>query len=188
MVLRYYPDPVLRRKAMPVTVFDDALRDHCRRMFQVMDEEQGVGLAAPQVGAAVRLFVTDHAKRKADPDSSDRRIFINPVMEGAEGESVYEEGCLSFPGIYAKVTRPDRFTLRFQDETGAPQALALDVNSGGPLSFLAIVVQHELDHLDGICFVDHLTQAQLTLARRKLRDLEAGYKREHGSAGAVLRK
>lgn len=182
-VLRY-PAPVLRRIATPVAVFDQSLRDFIARMFDCMYAAKGVGLAAPQVGVSERLFITDHAQRD-DRSQHDRRVFINPRIEHASGEETYEEGCLSFPGIYAKVTRWNRFELVYQDELGLEHRLPLDVNGG---DFLGVVVQHELDHLDGKVFVDHLTPAQLILVRRLLRDLEQEWKDEHGRAGAVLRR
>lgn len=179
-----YPAPVLRRKAEPVTVFDADLAAFVERMYQCMYDAKGVGLAAPQVGVSIRCFITDHAQREAE-GLHDRRVFINPRIEDAEGEETYEEGCLSFPGIYAKVTRPNRFTLVWQDVTGAEQRQRFDIEAG---DFLGVVTQHELDHLEGKVFVDHLSPAQLTLLRRKLRDLEADWKAEHGTAGAVLRR
>lgn len=184
LALVYYPAPVLRTPASPVTVFDGALRDFCQGMFQVMSDEKGVGLAAPQVGVSKRIFITDHARKK-DGLPPDPRIWINPAIESPEGTTVYEEGCLSFPGIYAKVTRHDRFTIRWQDLTGAEHRLKLDVGAG---DFLGIVVQHELDHLDGVVFVDHLNALQLTLCRRRMRDLEDAYRKATGRAGSPLRR
>lgn len=183
--LVHYPHPALRQRAVEVADFDDPLRAFCRAMFGVMDAEKGVGLAAPQVAVSRRIFVTDHAKRKGDPDASDRRIFINPRLEDCQGETVHEEGCLSFPGIYAKVKRHDRFTLRYQDEHGREHALRLDVAGG---DFLGIVVQHELDHLDGVVFLDHLAPAQFEMVRRRVRDLEDGWRKAGGGKGAVLRR
>lgn len=182
--LVHYPHPVLRQRAAEVTVFDAELAAFCERLFAVMDAERGVGLAAPQVGVSRRIFVTDHAKREGEGVSC-RRIWINPVIEDPEGETVYEEGCLSFPGIYAKVRRHDRFTIRWQDLDGRERRERLDVGAG---QFLGIVVQHELDHLDGILFVDHLSDLQLRLVRRKLRALEDAYRRATGSAGCPLRR
>ena len=183
--LVHYPHPLLRKRAAPVTVFDDGLRDFCQRMFAVMELNRGIGLAAPQVAVSRRIFVTDHARKRDDPLPGDRRIWINPRIENPEGETSYEEGCLSFPGIYAKVVRHNRFTIAYHDEWGAERRLGIDVEAG---DFLGIVVQHELDHLDGTVFVEHLTPAQLTLVRKRLKELESDYKQEHGSAGAVLRR
>jgi peptide deformylase len=180
-----YPHPVLRKRAAEVTVFDDALREFCARMFTVMDEHNGVGLAAPQVAVSKRIFVTDHIRKKDDPEVRDRRVWINPRIERAEGSTIYEEGCLSFPGIYAKVARHNRFTIVAQNEWGAERRLDLDVEAG---DFLGIVVQHELDHLDGRVFVELLTSAQVSLIRKKLKDLEDEYRAAYGRAGSVLRR
>jgi peptide deformylase len=180
-----YPHPVLRKPAVPVTVFDEPLRDFCQRMFEVMESHQGVGLAAPQVAVGRRIFVTDHLRRRDDPAPKDRRVWINPRIERPEGTTTYEEGCLSFPGIYAKVQRHNRFTIVAHDEWGVERKLDLDVEAG---EFLGIVVQHELDHLDGRVFVELLTAAQLTLVRKRLRELESEYKTATGKVGAVLRR
>ena len=182
-ILRY-PAPVLRKVAKPVTVFDTGLRDFVARMFDCMYGSKGVGLAAPQVGVSERIFITDHLQRD-DKEKHDRRVFINPRIENASGEETYEEGCLSFPGIYAKVTRWNRFDLLYQDEHGVEQRATFDVTAG---DFLGVVTQHEADHLDGKVFVDHLTPAQLILVRRALKELESDWKDEHGRAGAVLRR
>jgi peptide deformylase len=182
--LVHYPHPVLRKRAADVTVFDDHLRDFCARMFAVMDEHNGVGLAAPQVAVGRRIFVTDHVRKRDDP-ASDRRVWINPRLERTDGSTIYEEGCLSFPGIYAKVPRHNRFTIAAHDEWGVERRLDLDVEAG---DFLGIVVQHELDHLDGRVFVELLTTAQLSLVRKRLKDLEDDYRKAYGRNGAVLRR
>ena len=180
-----YPHPALRRKAEPVTVFNDALRDFCQRLFTVMEQENGVGLAAPQVAVSKRIFVTDHLRKKDGSGITDRRVWINPRIEQAEGATSFEEGCLSFPGIYAKVSRHNRFDFVAHDEYGVERRLSFDVEAG---DFLGIVVQHELDHLDGVVFVEHLTPTQLTLCRRRLQELEKDYKKATGQTGAVLRR
>jgi peptide deformylase len=188
LALVEYPHPALRRRAAEVTVFDDRLRDFCARMFEVMEEHSGVGLAAPQVAVPLRVFVTDHSRRKQEDGHvlvSDRRVWINPRIECASGTTTYEEGCLSFPGIYAKVQRHNTFDIVAQDEYGVERRLSLDVEAG---DFLGIVVQHELDHLEGVVFVDHLTPTQLTLCRRKLVEMEKFYKKSTGAAGSVLRR
>lgn len=183
--LLQYPHPVLRRVAVPVTDFGEDLRAFVDRMYEAMDTYKGVGLAAPQVGVSQRLFVTDHGKKAEGGPVSDRRVWINPRITAASGQTVYEEGCLSFPGIYAKVERHDRFTFHWQDVTGAAHQHAFDVTGG---EFLGIVVQHELDHLDGRVFVDHLSEAQLTLVRKRLRELETAYTKATGRTGAPLRR
>ena len=178
-----YPHPVLRKRAEEVTVFNDALRTFCERMFQCMEQAKGIGLAAPQVAVSKRIFITDHARR--EEGQSDRRVWINPRIVNAEGVSAYEEGCLSFPAMYARVERYDRFTVIYHDVYGAEHSLSLDVGAG---DFLGVVVQHELDHLDGKVFVDHLTDAQLTLLRKRLREMEKDFKKETGKPGAILRR
>jgi len=178
-----YPHSVLRKRAEDVTVFNDALRDFCNRMFLCMEQAKGIGLAAPQVAVSKRIFITDHARR--EEGQSDRRVWINPRIVNAEGTSAYEEGCLSFPAMYARVERCDRFTVIFHDVYGAEQRMSLDVGAG---DFLGVVVQHELDHLDGKVFVDHLTDAQLTLIRKRLREMEKDYKKATGKPGAILRR
>lgn len=181
--LVHYPHPVLRERADHIVVFDDGLRRFCTAMFAVMEEHRGVGLAAPQVAVSKRIFITDHARRDEEP--SDRRVWINPRIENASGSTVYEEGCLSFPTIYAKVNRHNRFDIVAQNEWGVEQRHSLDVEAG---DFLGIVVQHELDHLDGKVFVDHLTAPQLMLARKRLKELEQAFKKATGKPGAVLRR
>lgn len=176
-----YPDPVLRKVCAPVTVFDDVLREFCQAMFRVMAEERGVGLAAPQVGVARRIFVTNHV-REGTPD---QRVWINPRLENRQGETSYEEGCLSIPGVYGKVSRANALDIVWHDLEGREQRLHLDVGAG---DFLGIVVQHEADHLDGKLHIDHIDLATLALHRRKLRELEKEHKARTGKPGAVLRR
>ena len=178
-----YPHPALRKVAQDVTVFDDALRDFCDRMFICMENAKGIGLAAPQVAVSKRIFITDHARR--EEGQSDRRVWINPRIEQAVGTTAYEEGCLSFPGMYAKVARCDRFDIVFQDVWGAQQRMSLDVSAG---DFLGVVVQHELDHLLGKVFVDYLSEAQLGLIRKRLREMEKDFHHMTGKAGSILRR
>jgi peptide deformylase len=181
--LVHYPHPILRKRASDVTVFDDALRDFCARMFDCMVEHKGVGLAAPQVAVSRRIFISDHLRR--EEGQSDRRVWINPRIERPAGSTTYEEGCLSFPAIYAKVERHNRFDMVAQNEWGVEHRISLDVEAG---DFLGIVVQHELDHLDGKVFVDLLSPDQLSLIRRRLKELEQAFKKATGKAGAVLRR
>jgi peptide deformylase len=183
LTLREYPDPVLRRVCAPIQVFDDGLRQFIQRMITAMELEGGVGLAAPQVGVSARIFVTDHLRRGYI--GSQPMAWINPRLEGAVGETVFEEGCLSFPGIYSKVNRHNRFDIVSQDEWGVERRCSLDVEGG---DFLGIVVQHELDHLDGKFFVDHLSPVQFNLCRRKLTEMEKAYRKIHGRDGTLLRR
>jgi len=182
--LIYYPHPSLRQLAEPVEQFDDELARFCRAMITVMEHAQGVGLAAPQVGVARRIFVSNHTG-VGDDVIPDRRIWINPRIESSQGSYTHEEGCLSLPGLYGNVTRPARLELRYQNERGDEQQLHLDSEAG---DFLAVIVQHELDHLNGVLFLDHLAAPQLNLLRRRLREMEKDYKKATGHSGAVLRR
>ncbi|MFW5829090.1 MAG: peptide deformylase [Planctomycetota bacterium] len=179
----HYPDPLLRRPCTAVTEFDDALADCCQRMLAHMYQERGVGLAAPQVGISKRFFVTDHLVQDGEP--GEPRVWINPRVEDGSGASVFEEGCLSVPGIYAKVTRYGSYDLVWQDVTGTEHRRCFHPGEG---DFLGTVCQHELDHLDGILFVDHLSPVQLNLLRKRLKAMEKEYRKATGRAGAVLRR
>ncbi len=141
-----HPDPVLRAKCTPVELFDDALMDLAEDMITTMYDAPGRGLAAPQVGHPVRLFVMDTTWKQGDPSP---RAFVNPQIIVVSDETAWdEEGCLSLIGQSCKVCRPVEVTLRYQDLWGEPH---LDVFDG----FAARCVQHERDHLDGILCIDH---------------------------------
>lgn len=142
-----YPDPRLSTVCKPVTVFDEALKRLADDMAQTMYEAPGVGLAAPQVGHLIRLIVVDVSEEK-----NALRVFVNPTIEPIDEETVLcEEGCLSLPGIYEKVARPKRVRISAQDLEGKPFSLECD-------ELLGICVQHEVDHLNGLVFVDHLSK------------------------------
>lgn len=144
--IRKYGDPVLRRKAKPVENIDDDLRKTIQTMFRTMYAEPGVGLAAPQVGIGLRLMVMDVAPEgKSTP-----MVFINPKIEETKGRATAEEGCLSFPGIGVRVTRPEWVRMSALNEKGLP----IMVSGGG---LLARCIQHEMDHIDGKLMIDHLS-------------------------------
>ena len=152
------PHPVLRAKAKPVARVDAALRRLAADMFETMYKAPGIGLAAPQVGISERLVVLDVA------DGEERRpmVLVNPEIVWRSGDrATAEEGCLSLPGQFADVTRPQAVKVRFLDDHGTEQELDTD-------GLLARCVQHELDHLDGILFVDHLTALKRNMIMRKL--------------------
>jgi peptide deformylase len=133
----------LRQKAVPVAEVTDEIRELAKEMFITMDREEGVGLAAPQIGQSIRMFVL-----RAD-DGVDR-VFINPQIVATSQETCsYEEGCLSVPKEYAEVIRPERITVQALNERGRRFNLEAD-------GFLACVIQHENDHLDGILFIDRI--------------------------------
>jgi peptide deformylase len=149
MNIEIYGSDILRRKSSPVADIDAALKAFLDEMFEAMAQGKGVGLAAPQVGRPERFFVT-----KVDRDKP--RVFINPVItRTSEGLCVYEEGCLSIPGLYADVKRPEAVTIQAFNERGRPFTLDAE-------GFLARVVQHELDHLEGTLFVDRIPEAKRT--------------------------
>ena len=156
--------PVLRERSREVAAVDDEVRAFVDAMFETMDANKGVGLAANQVGRAVRVAVID---------ADEKRItLINPRVTAAGDErEAEEEGCLSIPEIFAEVTRPARVTLEALDREGKPYTLEAD-------GLLARAIQHEIDHLDGILFLDHLGPMKRQLLLRK-------YKRENPKAGIV---
>ena len=154
-----FPDPRLRTKAVDVDPADlatpafQALLDD---MFETMYEAPGIGLAASQVDVHKRFMVIDVSEDRSRP-----MVFANPQIVASEGGQVYQEGCLSVPGIYADVTRADTITVRFLDRQGQPQELRAD-------GLLAVCIQHEMDHLDGKLFVDYLSPLKREMVRKKL--------------------
>lgn len=153
-----FPDPRLRTVARAVRPdeIDDAFRAHLDAMFETMYEAPGIGLAASQVDDHRRYMVIDVSEEK-----NERRVFINPQIVAKTGAQVYQEGCLSVPGIYADVTRADTITVQGLDEHGRAFELECD-------GLLAVCVQHEMDHLDGKLFVDYLSPLKRDMVKRKL--------------------
>jgi len=158
-ILRY-PDPRLHRVAEPVREVDDRIRQLVRDMAETMYAAPGIGLAATQVDVHLRVVVIDVSEARYH-----LRVFINPeIVARSDDSKVYEEGCLSVPGIYDEVERPDRVTVRALDESGQPFTLEAD-------GLLAVCVQHEIDHLNGRVFVQYLSR--LKQSRIKTRLLKA---------------
>ncbi|MBD9434739.1 peptide deformylase [Pseudoxanthomonas sp. PXM03] len=154
-----FPDPRLRTKAVPVDaghVTSSAFQRLLDDMFETMYDAPGIGLAASQVDVHQRFMVIDISEEKNQP-----QVFINPELSDKSGEQVYQEGCLSVPGIFADVTRADAVTVRFLDRQGQPQELRAD-------GLLAVCIQHEMDHLDGKLFVDYLSPLKREMVRKKL--------------------
>lgn len=151
-----YPDERLRTVAKPVTEFDAALRQLVEDMFETMYAAPGIGLAATQVNVHRQLIVMDISE-----DKTERRVFINPRIVVKDGEQVYQEGCLSVPGVYADVKRADRITVEAQDASGQTYTLEAD-------GLLAVCIQHEMDHLTGKVFVDYLSPLKRQLVKRKM--------------------
>ncbi|HEV8485086.1 MAG TPA: peptide deformylase [Blastocatellia bacterium] len=154
-----YGDPVLTKQAEEITIFDDSIRKLVDDMFETMYGAPGVGLAAPQVGLLKRLFIMDCSGGK---NKKQKLALINPVIESEEGEQIGDEGCLSFPGIYFQVARPQRLVVRAQDIDGS--AFTLDV-----MDLEARCVSHETDHLDGELFINYLSPLKRDLTRRKIK-------------------
>jgi len=166
-----YPDPRLRRMSEPVTRFDDELAALAARMFELMKGARGVGLAAPQVGHNIRLFVMNPT---GEPD--DARVYVNPVLSEADGEEEGEEGCLSLPNVNAKVWRSKKLRIQAQDLQGNP----IDESADG---YFARVWQHETDHLNGTMIIDRMGPVARLAARRILRELQQKWDDEHPGEG-----
>jgi peptide deformylase len=161
------PDPVLRQISKPVEVFDDALKTLVADMFETMYDAPGIGLAAVQVGVPIRLLVID-LQEPADPEDPESkivrepRVFVNPeILWHSDSEVPYTEGCLSVPEQYAEVMRPDRIRAKWQDETGKSYEEEID-------GLLAVCLQHEMDHLNGVLFIDHLSRLKRDMVLKKL--------------------
>lgn len=152
-----YPDVRLKVKAEPVVNFDQELREFVQKLYDTMYHEKGIGLAATQVGSNKRVFVMDLQEEDSCPVT-----FINPVIVERSGEILFKEGCLSFPGITANVKRASKVTIEYQTLEQENKILKLE-------ELGAVCVQHELDHLDGITFYDHLSPLKRTMIDEKLR-------------------
>ena len=160
----HYPDPVLRKRARPVDRIDESIRELVQEMFEIMDEEDGIGLAAPQVGESLRLFVTGPHAESGHP----HRVFINPVLSGFQGElESHDEGCLSLPGIRGEIRRQPHAVIEALDLEGN----AVKLESG---EFIARVWQHEFDHLEGVLIIDRMTALDRMRVRRAVKELESG--------------
>ena len=151
-----FPDPRLRTKAQPVSVFDTALSELIDAMFATMYAAPGIGLAATQVNVHKQLLVLDVSEEKNQP-----LVLINPKVVERDGVQVYQEGCLSVPGIFADVERAEHIVVEAQDRDGQP----LRIEAHG---LLAVCIQHEMDHLIGKLFVDYLSPLKRDLVRKKL--------------------
>jgi peptide deformylase len=158
-----YPHPTLRHKSKPLRKVDRELITIVRQMFDLMYENRGVGLAANQVDLPYRLFIINPEGQESARD--DELVFINPVITHRKGMAEQEEGCLSFPEIYAPVRRPEKVTITAYNLAGQEVTYQLD-------GLLARAAQHETDHLDGVVFVDHLTPANRLKVKEALADLE----------------
>ncbi len=157
----HYPDPRLKKVAKPVSVVDERVRTLVRDMAETMYDAPGVGLAATQVDVHEQIIVIDISEAH-----DDLRVFINPeIIEASAELKEAEEGCLSVPGIYDSVERPDRIRVKALNKFGEPFELEAD-------GLLAVCIQHEMDHLRGRVFVDYLSQLKQSRIKGKMRKLE----------------
>jgi len=157
----HYPDPRLRKIAKPVTRFDDRLRHLVENMGQTMYDANGVGLAATQVDVHEQVVVIDIS------DTRDQlQVFVNPrVVQASAARKLSEEGCLSVPGVYDEVERPEKVTIEAEDERGRTFRIEAE-------GMLAVCVQHEMDHLLGKVFVEYLSQLKQTRIKSRMRKLD----------------
>jgi peptide deformylase len=163
--MRLYGDPVLRQKAKPIESFDDALRELVADMFDTMHAYRGVGLAANQVGVLQKVFVIE--AQRGEGEEPLRLALINPMLSEASGSEAGEEGCLSVPGIYEDVRRALKVRVQARDLNGEP----VDFVAEG---YLARVLQHETDHLEGVLFLDRLSPLRRQFLKRPLEALARG--------------
>ena len=170
------PHPLLRQISTPVEVVDDEIRALIKDMFETMYAAPGIGLAAVQVGVPKRLLVIDLQEPEEEGGEPVRqpRVFINPeILEKSETVQVYSDGCLSVPDQYAEVERPDHIRARWLDENGGTHEEALE-------GLIGICLQHEMDHLEGILFIDHLSRLKRDMVLKKL----AKQRKEQGKRAA----
>jgi peptide deformylase len=157
-----YPDPVLAKRGEPVTVFDADLKKLVDEMFDSMYVAQGIGLAAPQIAISKRIAIVDVSFQK---NPEEKIVLINPEIIDREGKPVEEEGCLSLPDIREKVARAEWVKVKAQDVTGKWVEIEGE-------ELLARALQHEIDHLDGILFIDHLSRLKRDLVLRKIKKMQ----------------
>lgn len=162
-----YPDKRLREKSKEVVAFDAKLHKLLDDMYETMLEENGIGLAAIQVAKPLRLFIVNLPDEEGNQDKEQLLEIINPIIVQKEGEVVYQEGCLSVPTFYEDIKRYEKITLNYQDRFGNTKTLQAD-------DLLAIALQHEIDHLEGILFIDKLSYAR----RKKFEKEYKKYQRE----------
>lgn len=173
-----YPSPVLKKVAAPVTLFNQELRQLAKDMLFTMYHAPGIGLAAPQVGQSIRMFVLDIDFEREKILSSEGntewqfsnfnpRVFINPVFKQKTGEILYEEGCLSVPGVYEDVKRAEHVVVEYQDLDG--NKCSLEANET-----LAVCLQHENDHLEGIIFLERLSLLKRQFLTKKFLKAKKG--------------
>ncbi len=154
-----FPNPVLRKKATIISTFDDSLQTLATDMIETMYDAPGVGLAAPQIGESIQMIVVNASQ---DEDGKESMVMVNPEITEKEGHQVDEEGCLSVLDLTASVKRSKKITVCYQDITGEKQEISVEDR-------FAVVLQHEIDHLHGILFIDHLSTLKRTLYKKKIK-------------------
>ncbi|MBL9025282.1 MAG: peptide deformylase [Myxococcales bacterium] len=154
----HYPDPRLREKAKPVEAVTPSMLELIEDMAETMYAAPGVGLAATQIGEPHRIFLIDIA---GEDEPSDLRVFVNPEILERIGDQTWEEGCLSFPGVTEEIKRANKVKVRALDRDGKPFELEAD-------GLLAVAIQHENDHLDGVLMIDHLGLLKKRIVNRKM--------------------
>ena len=153
------PDPFLRQKSKPVEKVDDSIREIMDDMLETMYQAPGIGLAAIQIGIPKRIIVLDISK---DPEKKEPLYFVNPEkVYTSEDQATYEEGCLSVPGQFAEIDRPDKCHIKYLDYNGDSKELKAE-------GLLATCIQHEIDHLEGILFIDYLSKLKRSMITKKL--------------------
>ncbi|GGA79528.1 peptide deformylase [Brucella endophytica] len=156
------PDPVLRQVSKPVERIDGQLRAFADNMLETMYDAPGIGLAAIQVGTPLRMLTIDLSK---EGEERAPYVFINPeIVSSSEERSVYEEGCLSIPDYYAEVERPARVRVTYLDRDGKPQEIEAE-------GLMATCLQHEIDHLNGVLFIDHISKLKRDMVIKRFKKL-----------------
>jgi len=153
------PNPFLRQKSKPVDKVDDSVRELMDDMLETMYKAPGIGLAAIQIGIPKRIIVLDISK---NPEKKEPMYFVNPeIVSASKNDATYEEGCLSVPGQFAEIDRPDKCHVKYLDYNGETKELKAE-------GLLATCIQHEIDHLEGILFIDYLSKLKKSMIIKKL--------------------
>jgi len=165
--IRYWPDKILKQKQKEVDFFDDKLKEYVDIMFKRMEEEDGVGLAANQIGIPYQIIVIDttRSSKKEERENGIRTVIVNPEIVEKEGQVESTEGCLSFPGIQITIPRYERVKVKAKDIEGND----IEIDADG---FLAIVLQHEIDHINGIPFINYLPPVKKKMVLDKYKKIK----------------
>lgn len=163
-----YGDPVLKRKGQVIPQNDEEVQQTIDDMFETMEGASGVGLAAPQIGKSIRLFIIDSTPTEDDPQSGVREAFLNPeILKRTGAPEGYEEGCLSIPGVREHVNRPTKIQIKYYDRNWKEHVKEFE-------GMQARIIQHEFDHIDGVLFTDYLSSFKKRLLKGKLSNISKG--------------